>query len=146
MRFPDWLERLEAEVVAAREREMAYGSHDCLQFAARCVLAMTGEDFRTRFPPYDSPMKARSILDANGGVAGILVRCLGEPIPPTWAEAGDVVVARFRLSDGRPALEDDPDGEDGAGICLGTRTVFCGRPGGLSARTREVVHLAFRVA
>jgi hypothetical protein len=147
MRFADWRLRLREEVAAARLRPTAFGEHDCLQFAARCVLAMTGEDHRERFPPYGSPMAARSILDANGGVAGILTACLGEAVPPNHAHIGDVVVARFRSEDGRHVrpTDDRPGTEDGAGICLGAHAAFCGREGGVVYRPRSEIRLAWRV-
>jgi hypothetical protein len=43
-RLPDWPERLAALVEARRHAPFAWGSNDCLLFAADAVLACTGVD------------------------------------------------------------------------------------------------------
>ena len=43
-RLPDWPERLDAVVCAARDRAFAWGTHDCITFAAACITAVTGID------------------------------------------------------------------------------------------------------
>jgi hypothetical protein len=41
-RLPDWPERLAAYLAAMRPRRFAWGTHDCVQFAAGAIAATTG--------------------------------------------------------------------------------------------------------
>lgn len=132
MRSVDWRERLEAEIESARTRPSVFGTHDCLQFCARCVQAMTGENYAARFPSYDSQEAAQVILDAHGDVTGLLTPLFGEPVAPNLAQCGDVVMAIVK-------------GRETAGMCLGTHCVFPGIAAGLSFRTRECIVHAWRI-
>jgi hypothetical protein len=132
MRVPDWRERFHAELDAARDRPAQFGEHDCLQFPARCVLAMTGVDPAESFGDYHSEEAAAALLREYGGIAGILTHAFGEPVAPNWARAGDIVVATI-------------DGLETGGMCNGTNCAFVMRPAGLSFRPREVIQKVWRI-
>lgn len=94
-RVPNWPLVLAAKVEEWRARPFEFGNSDCLQFAGDVVLALTGVDYRQQFPVYLSEQAAEQILDAAGGLAGILTKCLGKPKPIAHAMRGDLVLAEF---------------------------------------------------
>lgn len=132
MRLADWRKRLNAEVDASRVRPMAYGSHDCLQFSARCVEAVTGSNYVANFPPYSSEAQAFRILAEHGGVTGLITSVLGEPIAPNLAHVGDIVVA-------------DYEGRETAGVCMGINCAFVNEAGGLVFWSRERIVRGWKV-
>lgn len=95
MRVANWPQLLAAKVEEWRQRPFAYGSADCLQFPAECVLAMTGIDHRDQFPKYESEVAAGRILVKHGGLEGLLTSVLGEPKPVAFAQRGDVLAGDF---------------------------------------------------
>lgn len=94
-RRDDWASRLIATVDAADRAPFVWGKHDCALFAADCVQAMTGEDFAAPFRGrYDNALGSVRALKMMG-VASLeeyVVNVLGEPITPTLAMRGDVVM------------------------------------------------------
>lgn len=111
-RVSNWPAVLAAKVEEWRLRPFAYGAADCLQFAGDVVLALTGVDYRERFPSYASQEEAGAIM-AGGGVAGLLSGLFGPPKAAAQAMRGDL------------ALIDFGDGL-AAGVCLG---IVCCAPG-----------------
>lgn len=112
-RVQNWPLVLAARVEEWRGRPFVYGSADCLQFAGDVVLALTGVDYRDRFPAYGSQDEAAAILAEHGGVAGLLTSLFGQPKPALQAQRGDLVAGDFGLG-------------ITAGVCLG---VACCAPG-----------------
>jgi hypothetical protein len=112
-RVAKWTLAMHENVERWRHKPLSFGDADCFQFLAEHVLAITGREYRDRFPQYASRDEAESILDATGGPAALLTSCLGEPKPVAWAMEGDAVLCDF--GDG-PA----------AAVCLG---VYCCAPG-----------------
>jgi hypothetical protein len=131
VRFPDWPALLNAEIDAARTRAFAWGSHDCLQFAAACVYAMTGVDHAGPFGTYSTEEEAEALLEAHGEIEGLLTELLGPSVPPMLACEGDVVVT--------PASS-----LIGAGICTGQQAVFAA-PFGVAFRPRSEILAAWKV-
>lgn len=113
MRIDERNRLVDAKVDEWRNRALAFGTHDCCQFAAEMVAALTGNEHRAKFPTYSSRREAALILAKHGGMVGLASSVLGEPKPWGRAEKGDVVVADF--GDG-PA----------AGVCVGAK---CCAPG-----------------
>lgn len=109
-RINEWPEALSATVDAYRSRPHEWGRSDCCQFAAECILAMTGTDLREQFQPYADEDEAQSIIEDCGGVAGLVSLVLGDPKHVSRAQVGDVVAYA------------SPEGES-VGICLGVNTV-----------------------
>lgn len=92
MRSPNWLERLDQAFVEAHGRRFRWGQHDCCQFAARCIAAVTGDDKRTLFSPYSTRAEALQLLKETGGMLGLVKRALGEPVHASRAGDGDIVL------------------------------------------------------
>jgi hypothetical protein len=92
MRIHGWQVALDDVFRDARDRAFRWGRHDCCQFAARCVLAITGVDKRELFVPYANKKEALELLRTVGGMHGLLVRALGAPVPPAFAGEGDIVL------------------------------------------------------
>lgn len=137
MRVPEWPQLLDAQIEAARDRVFAYGSFDCLLWAADVVAAMTGSDpaadFRGR---YDSEEGALAILDEYGSLEAIITAHCGAPVHPSAAMRGDVVIAEVVVPGGGRA--------EAAGICTGLRCVFPTERGLLLTR-RDRVRLAWNI-
>lgn len=112
-RLPDWPARLAACLAAARQQPFVWGQHDCVCFAARCVQAMTGCNPLQDLPAWASPLEARAVLRAEGGLQAAVTKRLRLPVPAVLAMRGDVVLLPRRLGGGRTAL----------GVCLGGQVV-----------------------
>jgi hypothetical protein len=134
VRVHDWPERLAEVIEAARARDFVadYGEHKCALFAADCVRAITGIDYAE--PYRDRARTVAQVLAGHGSLVGLVTAILGEPIEPSFAGRGDVVVANV------PTLE----GGDSVGVCLGA---FCAFPKdvGLVFYSRTVAKLAWRI-
>jgi hypothetical protein len=116
-RLPDWPQRLEAAVEAARLQPFRWGQHDCALWAADVTLQITGvdyaQDFRGR---YRTQRQALAIIARRGGLAAIATKALGYPVRITQARRGDVCLV---CRDSGPSL----------GICIGDRAAFTGPQG-----------------
>lgn len=112
-RLEEWPERLSALVDARLRWPFAWGTHDCWQFAAAGVEAITGEHpLPDWVGVYDSAFSASTALDQFGGTLETLCEQLfGPPIAPGYAGRGDVV------------LFDQAVQRDTLGICLGPQLV-----------------------
>jgi hypothetical protein len=120
VRVAGWQAALAAVVEEWRHRPFAYGSADCFQWTAAAVQAVTGIDYRDRFPNYGTALGAGRILCRVDGVAGLITSILGPPKPVAYATEGDVVAGEF--GEGMTA-----------GVCLGVHCASPG-PGGLVFR------------
>jgi hypothetical protein len=129
MRVEKWTVALAAELLAAKDRPFAYGSHDCLQFVAGCVRAITGVDHAAGFGEYTDPAE---LLAEHGGVAGILTDILGEMRHPSEACEGDVVLAEI-------------GGRESAGVCTGAKFAFAREPQGLAWLPRSMLTGCWKV-
>lgn len=134
-RFHDWPQRLAEFIASSHAEPFVYGTHDCCRFAARCVDALTGAGMVARMDrehPYDSKDGAYAVVAAVGGFVELISLYLGEPMHPSRAGRGDVVLA---------------DLEHGAtvGVCLGYQCAFAAEPCGVVLRPRTVVVSAWKV-
>jgi hypothetical protein len=123
MRAAKWRNALIEEIERSQRLPFEYGKHDCLQFVARCVLAITGTDHAVQFGSYTDPAE---ILKEHGGVDGILTEIFGEPKHPSEASDGDVVLAEI-------------GGRESAGVCMGGKFLFVRDTGGLVAIPRKLI-------
>lgn len=103
MRLHDWQSRLATVMREAQARPFAWGTHDCVTFAAACVQAVTGRDaiadVRTQWA--DERAALRMLAD-GGGLLELVQGRLGEQLAsPALAQPGDVGLC---LQDGRPGL------------------------------------------
>lgn len=132
MRFSDWRDRLHSQIDLARTREAQFGVHDCLQFPALCIEAITGVNPAAQFGAYSTELGAAKLMTEFGGVSGILTKAFGEPVAPNWARSGDVVTLTVL-------------GLETGAMCNGTTVVFCGKPRGVAFLTRELIEKAWRI-
>lgn len=95
-RLPDWTARL-AKVVVERQRvPFAWGSNDCVAFAADCVAAMHGKDSMAEFrTERRCARQAQQQLAEGGGLDAGLARAGLEEVPPAFAQVGDLVLLRL---------------------------------------------------
>lgn len=94
-RLKGWEQRLYAVTVEAMGKPHAWGSHDCVTFAADTVLAMTGEDLMEGLRgTYDGPVRAAAVLRGLGveSVGDLAALYLPE-IAPGMARRGDVILS-----------------------------------------------------
>jgi len=92
MRVTNWRDNLQRVFDAAHGQPFRWGFHDCFQFTARCVAAVSGYDGRILFPRYTTKREALALLEQEGGARGILIKALGEPVHVSRAGVGDVVL------------------------------------------------------
>jgi hypothetical protein len=130
VRFNDWPERL-AEFIASRRQEpFAYGTHDCCQFAAAAVEAMTGENPAAAWQ-YSNELGAARLIIETGGIDKLVSEAMGGPVHPSQAGRGDVVLAEL---DRGPTI----------GVCLGRDCAFPADVG-VTFRHRSVATQAWKV-
>lgn len=120
-RIESWPVALNHAVDTARHKPFCWGYHDCAQFAAGVVKAMTGVDFAASFRGrYRTRREAVAAIKAAGfrSLEDIATAKLGESIEPRLAQRGDVVLIHT------------PEG-NALGICTGVLAVAPG-PDGLT--------------
>ena len=130
-RSPDWPTRLVEYIEQSRSVPFAYGSHDCCQFAAKAVAALTGEDPAAAWN-YTSETGAARLIAKAGSLEALITEAMGEPIHPSQAGRGDVVLADLELG---PTV----------GVCLGRTCAFAADPVGVVFRPRSAARMAWRV-
>lgn len=92
MRVLGWQESLAQVFDDAHGKRFRWGAHDCCLFVARCSRALTGVDRRAIFAAYRTRGEAQEILTTCGGMRGLLTRAFGEPVHPSRATHGDIVL------------------------------------------------------
>ena len=102
MRFEDWPRRLQESVAAAEEAPFAWGSHDCLSFAASVVMAITGEDpaapVRGRYGSYREALRVTRDLGCSDFPAVFDHLLRYESIDPLKAQRGDVALVQIEAN------------------------------------------------
>lgn len=116
MRVIGWNESLADVFEGAAGVRFRWGRHDCCQFVARAAAAITGIDGRTLFPRYTTKAGAEAILETTCGFAGLLTRAFGDPVHPSRASIGDIVLVDMGKGQ-QPAL------------CMGLNCYAPGRAG-----------------
>lgn len=98
-RLPDWPARLVAYLEFQRGTRFAWGSADCVHFAAGAVEAITG---RQVLPArWASAAEAARLLRAVGGLSGAVASVLPALPGPLSAMRGDVVLVQAPSVGGR---------------------------------------------
>jgi hypothetical protein len=121
-RLPDWRIRLAAYLSAARLREFAYGEHDCAQFAAGAVVAITGVDPAARL--------GISYATLRGGLRALSMRGYRDHVAFARAELTEIGVADARHGDIAVIAADS---ERTLGVVGGPVVLAPGLPRGLVA-------------
>lgn len=89
----DWQIRFETILRERARVSFAWGANDCATFAADVVMALTGQD---PAPPglrrHTTAKQAARALKRHGGLMGIATMALGQPVPVSQAQIGDVLL------------------------------------------------------
>lgn len=106
-RCRDWELRLATLVSQRLCAPFAWGTNDCVLFAADCIHAMTGVDpvAEHRGQWHDQSSAVRAIV-RMGGLEAASETMGWQSVPPLFAQRGDLVLHRR-------------DGTDALAICLG---------------------------
>jgi hypothetical protein len=110
-RFSDWQTRLRDGILARRAEAFSWGRFDCCLAACDLVEKMTGVDPAKKLRGYSTATGAfKKLAQAAPGarkskrleaVAARLAVELGAPeVPPTYAQRGDMVLARAETPGG----------------------------------------------
>lgn len=129
----DWQVRFEQFVAERTAKPFTWGTNDCAIFAADCVLAITGVDVALpAFRQHATERQAARVLRRHGGVLGIATAALGQPMPASAAQVGDVVLTQAQ-------------GRDMLAICNGA-TCMAPSAHGLVALPMADARLCWRLA
>ncbi len=77
------------------EVQFEWGKTDCCQFVRSTAEVLTGRDFGSIFPTYESEFGAARVLAEYGGMQALLTAAFGEPKTVAFAQRGDVVMCDF---------------------------------------------------
>lgn len=129
----DWQVRFETFIASRTATPFTWGKNDCAIFAADCVCALTGRDVALpAFRRHATERQAARLLKRHGGVAGIATAALGQPVPASGAQVGDVVLAKA-------------GSRDMLAICNGATCIAPG-PRGLAVLPMAQASLCWRLA
>jgi hypothetical protein len=129
----DWQVRFEAFIAARTAKPFTWGTNDCAIFAADCVHAITGVDVALpAFRRHATERQAARLLKRHGGVLGIATAALGQPVPASTAQVGDVVLTKA-------------GGRDMLAVCNGATCIAPG-PHGLAVLPMADISLCWRLA
>jgi hypothetical protein len=132
MRPENWPELLDEYLREAQRMPFAWGRQDCCTLAADWVRLIRGVDPMAAWRgQYRTAAGAVRAIEAGGGLASMVSSVLGDPIPVTFAQRGDVVLAE---------LERGPT----MGIVIDHRGMFPGLDGA-EARLLSTAVQAWRV-
>ena len=129
-RRADWPERLMALMTTRQSTPFAWGEHDCCQFAAAAIQAMTDHNPLESLGYHDA-RSAMRILHKEGGLERAVEARLGASKPVTLAMRGDIALLPLRK---REAL----------GVVIGQSAYFAA-PKGLSERPISCCTVAWSV-
>ena len=101
------------------QRPFEWGVWDCVTFANEAVRCLTGRDYLAGMA-WNSAVEAARLLRERGGLRAAVTECLGEPVAPGFACAGDVVLA---------ADPHAPDGRELLAVCHGPYLIAPGAAG-----------------
>lgn len=101
MRVRGWEQQLVRLTTGKLRTPWAWGEHDCVMFAADCILAMTGVDLADEFRGrYENEHEAWALLAHLGHEdLGSLVSTRLPEIKPRDAQRGDVVLMPGEFGD-----------------------------------------------
>ena len=89
-----WYEALDAFVEQRSSLPFAWGSNDCCTFAADWVQIVRGEDLMEDLRGLTTALTAARALQQEGGLLAAVVRRMGDQLPGTFAQVGDVALVR----------------------------------------------------
>jgi hypothetical protein len=120
-KLSDWMDRLSECVRGRMAMEPAWGTNDCMVWAADCVLAQTGVDdlaaYRGRYKTARGALRALQQIDKVKLPIELMDRLWGPRVHISQARHGDLVVTTL----GEPF-----DMGPTIGLCYGRRSLFVG--------------------
>ena len=129
MRRQDWPERLAGFIDSRRSQPFEWGVNDCSTFAIDAVETMTGA--RPDLPLVATADEYARMLRDAGSLATIIGDAYGEPIHPSLAQRGDVVLLMV-------------DGRETIAVCLGASAAAPAKDG-VETVPMELAVAAWRV-
>lgn len=95
-RKENWPQLLSEFLEERRKLPFVWGENDCMASVAKLVHKLTGTDFFEAYSNYNSEESAKLVLEANGGVSGIITKCLGSGTKNILtAKRGDVAIIKL---------------------------------------------------
>jgi len=126
-----WEARLHEHLEACRHAPFAWGSHDCITFAARGVVAAGGPDLMDCIKRPWNRRRALEFVALLGGVAGCITALARVanmvPVANGYAMRGHLVLV-------------DNNGQPAAGVVLGTQVAVVADPGFALRPFRSITH------
>lgn len=108
-RCSNWELRLSETIADRLHQPFAWGSNDCVMFAAACIEAITGAALVDRLDrTWSSQSEAIRAIAKLGGIGATVDRMGLIEVPPLCAQRGDLVLHRR-------------SGNDALAICLGDK-------------------------
>lgn len=96
VRLEGWENKFSNYLDEKRNMPFKWGDNDCILFAAKGLEIITGEDYYSKYLPYNNEEEAKNILKKNGGFAGIIKKSLGKPHDNyKKARRGDLVLLKI---------------------------------------------------
>lgn len=130
MRVSRWEDRLVEFIDAHLFVPFAWGTNDCVTFAAKWIEVCTGE--KVFEPEHDDVHTAAAELAKRGGIAQAIRDVLGDPLPnPLAAQRGDIGLVEI-------------EGRQSAVVVIGADAVGPGE-GGLHKAPITSLVMAWRV-
>lgn len=72
-----WEKAFSDYLIAQRAAPFEWGVNDCVLFAAKGLEVITGLNFYEQYLPYSDEAQAQEIMDANGGIQGLVGNVFG---------------------------------------------------------------------
>lgn len=92
-RDENWPLLLSSYLSERKDMPFIWGENDCLMFTSHLVELLTGVNFYYPYQTYHDEAGAVKVLEDNGGVVGIINKCLGQGKRDILnAKRGDVVI------------------------------------------------------
>jgi hypothetical protein len=119
-RYDDWAVRLSLIIKARRHEPFAWGSNDCMAWAADCVEAQTGidtlADYRGQYDSAGGALRALRLIGSHKRTDSLMDQIWGPKWHISSAMIGDIVT----VNSGTDKLGLS------AGICYGRNSFFVG--------------------
>lgn len=95
-RYENWAKKLSDYLHKNADTPFIWGKNDCMLFAAKGVLEMTGVDCFSKYLPYSTEEEAYKILRENGGFMSIISKGIGTAHDKILsAKRGDVALMKM---------------------------------------------------
>lgn len=96
VRHDNWPDLLSQYLKECKKKPFAWGEHDCILFAAKCIERLTGENLYHSYLIYDNEAGAHGVVSSNGGLSEIVKKHLGPGHRDIMkARRGDLVMMKM---------------------------------------------------